>query len=53
MTFYSEMLRLLGYLVGFLVFVALNAAYLVWVERKVAGHIQRRIGPKEVGPYGL
>ena len=40
MTFYSEMLRLLGYLVGFLVFVALNAAYLVWVERKVAGHIQ-------------
>lgn len=53
MTFYSEMLRLLGYLIGFLVFVALNAAYLVWVERKVAGHIQRRIGPKEVGPYGL
>ena len=53
MNWNSEPLRLLLYLLGFLAFVALNAAYLVWVERKVAGHIQRRIGPKEVGPYGL
>jgi len=34
-------------------FAGLNAAYLVWLERKGAGHFQRRIGPKEVGPYGL
>jgi NADH-quinone oxidoreductase subunit H len=45
--------RVLAFLAGIIAFVALNAAYLVWLERKVAGHIQRRIGPKEVGPFGL
>ncbi|WP_457573405.1 NADH-quinone oxidoreductase subunit NuoH [Desulfolithobacter sp.] len=41
------------YLVGFMAFAGLNAAYLGWCERKGAAHIQRRIGPKEVGPFGL
>ena len=36
-----------------LVFVPLNSAFLVWVERKVAGHIQLRPGPMEVGPHGI
>jgi NADH-quinone oxidoreductase subunit H len=40
-------------LVGVLIFVVLNALILTWAERKVAGHMQRRIGPKEVGPFGL
>ncbi len=40
-------------LVGVLAFVVVNALVLTWAERKVAGHMQRRIGPKEVGPYGL
>jgi len=48
-----EVLRLILFLVGIIAFAALNAAYLVWLERKEAGHMQRRIGPKEVGPYGL
>jgi NADH-quinone oxidoreductase subunit H len=34
-------------------FVGLNAAYLVWVERKGAARFQRRPGPTEVGPAGL
>ncbi|WP_456386225.1 NADH-quinone oxidoreductase subunit NuoH [Desulfolithobacter sp.] len=41
------------YLIGFMAFAGLNAAYLGWCERKGAAHIQRRIGPKEVGPFGL
>jgi len=34
-------------------FSQINALFLVWLERKVAGHIQLRPGPKEVGPFGL
>lgn len=40
-------------LVGVMIFVVLNALILTWAERKVSGHMQRRIGPKEVGPFGL
>jgi len=36
-----------------LIFVPLNSAFLVWLERKVAGHIQLRPGPMEVGPHGI
>ena len=41
------------YLIGIMAFAGFNAAYLGWCERKGAAHIQRRIGPKEVGWYGL
>ncbi len=36
-------------IMGYLTF---NVLFLIWVERKVAGHIQRRLGPMEVGPHG-
>lgn len=53
MNVHPEVIRLLIFLVGIIAFAALNAAYLVWLERKEAGHVQRRIGPKEVGWFGL
>ena len=34
-------------------FAALNAAYLVWAERRGAARIQRRPGPNINGPWGL
>ena len=49
----KEAARLVIGLVGVLAFVVVNALILTWAERKVAGHMQRRIGPKEVGPFGL
>jgi NADH-quinone oxidoreductase subunit H len=53
MSLASEPIRLLLFLFGIMAFVGLNAAYLVWVERKGAGRFQRRPGPTEVGPAGL
>src|ERR1700740_280314 len=36
-----------------LVFVAVSAVFFIWVERKVAGRIQDRLGPTRVGgKYG-
>lgn len=48
-----NIITLVIYLVGFIAFAALNAAYLVWVERKGAARFQKRVGPKEAGPFGL
>ena len=39
--------------VAIAIFVAVSALLLVYLERKVAGHIQRRPGPFEVGPHGI
>ena len=49
---------LLGALLGagfflLLVFITPYAMLAIWAERKVAGHIQSRIGPNRVGPFGL
>ncbi len=50
---FPEPIRLLAFLLGMMAFVAVNAAYLVWAERKGAGRFQRRPGPTEVGWAGL
>lgn len=49
----DEPFRLVLSLVAIMAFVGLNAAYLVWVERKGAARFQRRPGPTEVGWAGL
>ena len=53
LSLWPEPLRLVLFVVGIMSFVGLNAAYLVWVERKGAARFQRRPGPTEVGWAGL
>ena len=44
---------MLAKIVMVFVVVLLMVAYATWVERKVIGHMQTRLGPTMTGPYGL
>lgn len=48
-----QVLHVVIALVCIALFVGVNAMVLVYAERKVAGFVQRRPGPYEVGPQGL
>jgi NADH-quinone oxidoreductase subunit H len=48
----TEGARMIVGLIGVITLVSVNALFLIWMERKVAAHIQLRPGPMEVGPHG-
>src|SRR5438876_11824594 len=49
-----ELLKAIGLAVVIFTFLAVVAAMLgVYLERKISGWIQARLGPKHIGPQGL
>ena len=50
---FLEIIKIILYCTGVILFVSVNTLFLVWMERKVAARIQRRTGPLHVGPQGL
>ena len=51
--FTEDFIRIVLAAVSVMAFVGVNGLVLVYMERKLAGHIQRRPGPYEVGWHGL
>ena len=48
-----QLIRMIIAVVVTAMFVAASVIFLVYLERKVAGHVHRCPGPFEVGPHGL
>lgn len=50
---FEEILKIILWGTAAILFVSVNALFLVWMERKVSAKIQLRHGPLHVGPHGL
>jgi NADH-quinone oxidoreductase subunit H len=52
-TLHPESIRMVFAVIIMISFIFLNAVMMGYLERKIAGHVQRRPGPMEVGSHGI
>ncbi len=53
LSYFWPLIKILLALLFTFAFIVVNAVMMIYAERKIAGHIQRRPGPLHVGPHGL
>lgn len=49
----NMLIKVILSIAGVMIVFTINALFATWLERKVAGHIQLRLGPMEVGFHGI
>jgi NADH-quinone oxidoreductase subunit H len=49
---WADLILLIGQWTIIVAIVTLNVIVLIWLERKISGFIQERLGPNRLGPFG-